>query len=155
MKKHMLILVISTLFSAGVSVIAQADSSSGALYRWFESDGTITFSRQPPPKGSSVRFEKIERFSAQTPQGNNTAVEATPTVATKSMENGTLLPTVSTLQTGSTTLTCDELKNRVLSLEKVVSTTQDDKLMDNAVVKMAGYHNSFRRSCSGPALQTR
>lgn len=102
-----------------------------------------------------MRFEKIERFSQKGQSGNTATVEVTPTVATKSIENGTLLPTVSTLQTGNATLTCDELKNRVLSLEKVVSTTDDDRLMDNAVVKMAGYHQSFRQACTGPVLRTR
>ena len=146
---------MAAVCAISASVASWANSQSSGLYRWYESDGTITFSRQPPPEGSNIRFEKIERFSNKTPENNAPALEATPTVATKSIENGTLLPTIKTMQTGNATLTCDELKNRVLSLEKVVTTTQDDRLMDNAVVKMAGYHSSFRQACTGPGLKPR
>ncbi|MBX2825140.1 MAG: DUF4124 domain-containing protein [Gammaproteobacteria bacterium] len=128
-------LVLSTL---GLVQFANAEE----LYRWREADGTLTFSPTPPPAGSGIAFEKISPASgaaranpepALVPATNPALVAQQPTRVVAASKNGH----------------CNDLRKRVQSLERLIMTDVSNETMDNAVVQMARYQNSFNQSCRG------
>ena len=165
--------------------------ADGALYRWSEPDGALTFSPTPPADGTPyvevdpmtmrprtaagadetsapatgaaaaavVRREApspttaapldadtVVRTDAATPRPSVVTaapVRATPTpVPANGGERGT-----TAASSGEKVERCGELRKRVVSLERRLATPLTPEDMDNTVVHMARYQQSFDRHC--------
>lgn len=140
-------------------------SASEPFYKWIEADGTLTFSRTPPAKDSGIKFEVVgsnqgnTKLSASQPSQPQ-ALQATQQQASTSLTTGGQTigggsdPTSSTgkhiapIHSKRKSTQCGELQKRVLSLERLLKTEISAETMDNAVVQMARYQNSFNQSCN-------
>lgn len=153
----------------------QTAADAEQLYRWREADGSLTFSPTPPPKGSGIAFETVsggsngshvspQSTAVQTPPATTSAapltyappVTSALAVPSAAAENNTPI-TVNELQINPQTVFagdkknqhCAELRKRVVSLERLITTDISNDTMDNAVVQMARYQNSFNQACRG------
>ena len=134
------------------------------LYKWREPDGTLTFSPNPP-NDSSIAYEKVVSGQSQgqiirpaTTTGLAPSSSDLPAGLSHSAHSGATPTTANAIQrppqqpnlTRSTqkTAQCEELKKRVISLERLLQTDISNETMDNAVVQMARYQSSFNQACN-------
>ena len=152
--------IMSTMRIVALLATFLVVSTAGAtekLYKWTEADGTLTFSRTPPAEGSGINYEVVGANS-----GTNQLKQAQPVKqpSTDTMINqGSAIsqssaPTVSSAKkiapspSMRKSTQCGELQKRVLSLERLLRTDISAETMDNAVVQMARYQNSFNQACN-------
>ncbi len=179
------------------------------LYKWVESDGSITFSPQPP--GAGISYERVDSASSAAPKP---ALATSPAVSARQADSagvarspvsppeplprvqyapgnaddlppaisrsrqvptnngGSLIPSSSALAVGKPGLDteqgrqaderlaasmsaanfkrsrCQDLKKRVTSLEHRLKSRLTPEDMDNTVVHMARYQQSFDQYCA-------
>lgn len=178
------------------------------LYKWVESDGSITFSPKPP--GAGISYERVDSASSAAPRpavATSPAVDASraestgiarspvspadplprvqyapgnagdlpPAISRSRKEAGngsSLMPSSSALAVGKPGLDteqgrqaderlaasmsaanfkrsrCQDLKKRVTSLEHRLKSRLTPEDMDNTVVHMARYQQSFDQYCA-------
>ena len=186
------LLILTLLLCITPTVIAQT------LYKWVESDGSITFAVEPPPNG--IEYETIKpgtsavknKHQPLTVSRSASASSAKPSeplivksepeqrVAPQAGANSALsksAKSVSTSMTGTglpapqlgsalgtpghktdvqvtptATMSrkqqqCEDLKKRVVSLERRLTTRLTPEDMDNTVVHMARYQRSYDHHC--------
>lgn len=153
-----LLVILPLLTNAGM---LQAE----VLYKWKETDGTLTFSPTPPPAASGIVYEKVGSLKSVTAQPAVATAAPTPNLApvigpassvqppqgitpAQPVHMASVAPSPKKM-TSRKSEQCNELVKRVTSLERLLSTKIDAETMDNAVVQMAKYQNSYNRACRG------
>ena len=139
-------LIVIMLVSCCATLLA-IDAVAEELYRWREADGTITFSKTPPPSNSGIAFEKISATGGATQPAKKLSAGA----AVPASDPALLTRPARSIASDSKTGHCNELRKRVQSLERLITTDVSNETMDNAVVQMARYQTSFNQSCQGIA----
>lgn len=147
------------------------------LYKWAEADGTITFSPDKPPAGidydvvditgdaasKSAREPTLGKASAQPTEAGALEINSTSSDTEKSdvvMGTWSTDSQVQTFQTqpvqnkmafkesNQSQNRCEDLRKRVVSLERRLQAQITAEDMDNTIVHISEYQNSFDQFCT-------
>jgi len=158
--------IASSLLGVALTLSAVSTTQAETLYKWREADGSLTFSPKPPPEGSGIRYELVGG-DAQPALGSGTAstpvtsLPVAPVLNPAPVAQAATRAPVSNLQpqrppqrqrtvvpTNRKSVHCEELRKRVISLERLLRTELSAETMDNAVVQMARYQTGINKACN-------
>ena len=129
--------------------------AAGELFRWIEPDGSLTFSPTPPVDGTP--FTAVDPASLRSPDENRGGNEARSRIAAANapapLAAGRSFPPAGVRKGGDRAPAavenerCNELSKRVVSLERRLTAALTPEEMDDTVIRMARYQQSFESLC--------
>ena len=130
--------------------------AAGELFRWIEPDGSLTFSPTPPIDGTP--FTAVDPASLRAPDESRGGDGARSRIAAANaapapLPAGRSFPSAGARESGgpppaaAENERCTELSKRVVSLERRLTAALTPDEMDDTVIRMARYQQSFESLC--------